>query len=288
MTQNRNFYVYVLFRPWDGSPCYVGKGKGNRWRNFSFGARTNRWLRNIIAKAERLGMDIPSVKVRENLIETEAFATERAFIAAIGRGKYGPLVNLTDGGDGPAGFKHKPETVVRHTKFLREMWADPDMRAFILEKQRIGKSTPEFHENRSAASALTWSSEERRQQSSKTKTDYYADPTNRSKTSTATKEAMARPDVKANTSAGQKSRFERPEEREKSAIRSSGRKQSATTIAKKVAKLTGQKRSAEARANMSAAQYLRNQKNPPSLETRAKMSASANARWATNHSEQGI
>ena len=30
MTENA-FYVYVHFRPWNGTPCYVGKGKGRRW-----------------------------------------------------------------------------------------------------------------------------------------------------------------------------------------------------------------------------------------------------------------
>lgn len=95
------FYVYVLFRPWNGEPFYVGKGKGERW--LRFGRPDNKHFRRIVAKAKRLGLEIPSVKVRDDLTESEAFATERALIGAIGRGKNGPLVNLTDGGDGVSG-----------------------------------------------------------------------------------------------------------------------------------------------------------------------------------------
>lgn len=97
------FYVYVLFRPWDGSPFYVGKGKGRRWLDHKHGRR-NRHLVNIFNKATSLNLDIPKVKVRQNLTETEAFEIEKALIAAIGRKKNGgPLVNGTDGGEGTAG-----------------------------------------------------------------------------------------------------------------------------------------------------------------------------------------
>src|SRR3990167_3303126 len=100
----REVFVYVLFRPWDGSPCYVGKGKGRRWESHEWCAdnHCNRRLGRIIKKARRLGMEVPRVKVRENLIETESFEIERALIAAIGRSDQGrgPLVNLTDGGEG--------------------------------------------------------------------------------------------------------------------------------------------------------------------------------------------
>lgn len=105
------FYVYVLFRPWDGSPFYVGKGKGDRWRDHERPSENhpNRHLMNVIKKAKRLNLEIPKVKIRENLTELEAFEIEKSFIAAIGRGKSGPLVNLTDGGEGSAGWKHPPE-----------------------------------------------------------------------------------------------------------------------------------------------------------------------------------
>lgn len=99
------FYVYVLFRPWDASPCYVGKGKGKRWLDHerAGGNHPNKHLANILIKARRLGLEIPKIKVRENLLEDEAIITEIALIAAIGRGRSGSLVNLTDGGDGVSG-----------------------------------------------------------------------------------------------------------------------------------------------------------------------------------------
>jgi len=110
----REFYIYTAFRP-DGSPCYVGKGKGNRWR-VHLRRSHNIVLRRIIAKS---GGEIPIVVVRSNLTEAEAFEIERAFIAAIGRGQYGPLVNMTDGGEGMSGHKPSLESIEKRVSKLR-------------------------------------------------------------------------------------------------------------------------------------------------------------------------
>ena len=94
-----DFYVYIYFRP-DGAPCYVGKGRGKRW-GVHLRECTNRHLWAIIQQA---GGDLPRVKVRQGLTNDQAAEIEIAFIAAIGREKHGgPLVNLTDGGDGMKG-----------------------------------------------------------------------------------------------------------------------------------------------------------------------------------------
>lgn len=104
------FYVYVFFRPWDGSPFYVGKGKRNRWRQVSPKSRNNQRFHRIIAKANRLGLEVPVIKVREGLTNEQACEIEIALIAAVGRGQNGPLVNLTDGGDGKTGYVPSAET----------------------------------------------------------------------------------------------------------------------------------------------------------------------------------
>ena len=99
------FYVYIMLRP-SGRPCYVGKGKGKRYREMY--RYHNPHLRRIIKDA---GGSIRSVKIRENLTESEALAFERLTIALLGRERYGGvLVNDTDGGDGMTGWVPSPET----------------------------------------------------------------------------------------------------------------------------------------------------------------------------------
>lgn len=64
----------------------------------------NRHLASIIRQAQLAGAEIPKIKFREAMSEIEAFDLEKALIAAIGREVHGgPLVNLTDGGDGESG-----------------------------------------------------------------------------------------------------------------------------------------------------------------------------------------
>jgi hypothetical protein len=139
------FYVYVIFRPWDGSPLYVGKGKGNRSdKHATLGKRhVNRNVAAAFEKAASLGLECPIVKIRSNLAESEAFEIEKTLISVIGRKPNGPLANLTDGGEGASGrvwtkesrdavraktlgntralgIKHTPETIAK----LREAKAN--------------------------------------------------------------------------------------------------------------------------------------------------------------------
>jgi hypothetical protein len=111
------FYVYLL-RRLDGRPCYVGKGKGERWRHQR---GRNEHLLNIIRQAKLLGKELPAEKIRENLSEDEAFALERKLIAFYGREDLGTgdLVNLTDGGEGLSGYKPSPTSNAKRSAALK-------------------------------------------------------------------------------------------------------------------------------------------------------------------------
>ena len=102
------FYVYVILRL-DGRPCYIGKGKGERYLfHQKVGAKHhNKHLARIYAKE---GGELPVYFLHWNLTEEEALLLEVAWIEAIGRGRNGPLANKTDGGEGFSGGKHSPAT----------------------------------------------------------------------------------------------------------------------------------------------------------------------------------
>jgi hypothetical protein len=209
------FYVYVIFRP-NGVPCYVGKGKGKRWK--TTWRKHNKALQNLM---DRNGGSLPTVKIREGLTETEALETEIAFIRAIGRKKDGgPLYNLTDGGEGQTGWVPSEETRERisASNIGRKMSESARQKMSIAgrgrsksaeHKAKIGaahkgrKQTPEaVAKMKATRNSPEWKEALRlralAQHAAMTEEQRAA---RKARISAATREAMARPDVVAKVSA---------------------------------------------------------------------------------------
>lgn len=118
------FYVYRLDRPWNGVPCYIGKGSGRRYAHHAkLGPKHyNKHLASIYRKAG--DVPVPVTLIAEGLTEDEAFALEIKLIAEIGRkdqGK-GPLANWTDGGEGLS--NPPPETRAKMAAGISAAWTD--------------------------------------------------------------------------------------------------------------------------------------------------------------------
>lgn len=133
-------YVYVIFRP-NGVPAYVGKGRRSRYKRHAQTARSgrggNKHLRNIYAKADKAGLELPLIFVREGITDAEACTIEIAFIAAIGREDLGtgPLVNRTDGGEGLAGHIRSSEQKTKMGRRSKALWKTPE----YLEKMKTSR-----------------------------------------------------------------------------------------------------------------------------------------------------
>lgn len=93
-----DFCIYIHSRLDDGVPFYVGKGKLHRAHTKH--GRSDYW-NSVVAKHGGYSVEI----IANNLSENEAFLHEKRFVAFYGRRKLGtgPLVNLTDGGEGVSG-----------------------------------------------------------------------------------------------------------------------------------------------------------------------------------------
>lgn len=97
MSGKKKYYVYVhryASGPKTGQVFYVGKGSGMRYKNTH--GRSEIWGRCV----NKYGFSYNVVRRFSN--EICAFSLEVAFIAFYGREN---LVNLSDGGEGPSGYK---------------------------------------------------------------------------------------------------------------------------------------------------------------------------------------
>ena len=103
-----DYFIYAYLRE-NGTPYYVGKGKGSRHK--ASGHKSH----NVKVPEEHL-----IVIMERGLTEVGALALERFYIRWYGRKDNGGiLINRTDGGDGTSGWNHKDETKQKIASFQK-------------------------------------------------------------------------------------------------------------------------------------------------------------------------
>ncbi len=157
-----NYLVYVLLNPnkigqytygdieFEFEPFYVGKGLPVRPAQHlceCFLKNSNKWKANIIRKIKRTGKEPIIFTIYNNLSNNESMNRECKLISLIGRKDkgLGPLVNLTDGGEGISGYEHSNKTKEK----IKSYW------------------TPERKRETSIRLKLYWTDERKRERSNK-------------------------------------------------------------------------------------------------------------------------
>lgn len=151
--ENNCFYVYAFFRPWNGEPFYIGKGKGRRIDRHERSSKShrNKHFRSIFSKAARLGLIVPRAIIRDGLKEKEAFELEVALIQIIGRrANGGPLVNLTDGGEGVSGYQVTASDRKKISEGLRGRPKSPEHIAAVVAALKNSQRAKDGHERTAA------------------------------------------------------------------------------------------------------------------------------------------
>ena len=108
----KQFYVYLHVRP-DGTPFYVGKGRGGRARRFTSGRNPHH--KNIVAKH---GTENIIVSIIPAESEEHAFWGEIELIKCFRALGY-DMCNLTDGGEGASGHKQSEETIAKRVSKIK-------------------------------------------------------------------------------------------------------------------------------------------------------------------------
>ena len=136
------YYTYAYLRE-DGTPYYIGKGKGYRY-----------------LEKERHNVKIPLksriIFLKKNITEEDAFKHEKYIIFILGRKDLGTgiLRNLTDGGEGCSGYKHSEESKLKISKANSgKKWNDEAKKN--LSKKCLGrKPKPMSQESREKLSKM--------------------------------------------------------------------------------------------------------------------------------------
>lgn len=113
--KNDHFYVYSYRDMSTNTPFYIGKGTRNRYRDIE-SRKYNLHLYNKIRKQQQAGYNISDFTIieRDNMTAVDALLHEAFLIKKWGRMDLGmgPLLNLTDGGDGVINIKCNPVLIL--------------------------------------------------------------------------------------------------------------------------------------------------------------------------------
>lgn len=107
------FYVYAHYRPIDSVPFLIGKGKGKR--AWSRAGRSKHWHNIVNRRGYRVEI------LHDDLDEQFALDLETHHICFFGRKdlQEGPLINLTDGGEGLSGYNPPKSVRLRHSILMK-------------------------------------------------------------------------------------------------------------------------------------------------------------------------
>ena len=141
------FYTYAHYKP-DNSVFYIGKGQ--RRRAWSGKNRNQHW-RNVVAKHGE-----PKVEVLAQwATEQEAFEHEKFLIWCF-RDMNQSMANITDGGDGASGYKHRDDTIIKmqenrigeKNQFFGKSHSE-ESKKLISESKKANPSSPWLGKSRS-------------------------------------------------------------------------------------------------------------------------------------------
>lgn len=214
------FYVY-LYRDSragrEGVPIYVGKGTQNlkygefararfHWEKRASGAgnRGSRLLQEVLRDIERAAL-VPVVEIVGRFAEERrAFECEEELIGRYGRRdlNLGTLCNVSDGGEGPIGFRHTDEALRKIGDASRLMHADQAFAARRAAKISTALNRPATKAARSAIMKEVHSRPGDKERRTAAQRAAFSTVESRALRIITTKEAHARPETKARHSAG--------------------------------------------------------------------------------------
>lgn len=235
LPQNR-YYVYVLSRA-NGTPFYIGKGCGARWRQHQYAhlrIGKNHKVNAVNQAIARFG-DIPKIKIAENLSSGTASELERLFISIIGRHPNGPLLNATAGGDGVQDADEETRWKLGSGNRGRKLSAEHRAK---LSAAHLGRTfTPEHRARIGAGTRRNYQEHPERREQDRIRSSNPSPELRAKLIAGQLRRGPRSPEVRANIARGHTNPSEETRQRMSKAAKSREEKKRADIIAKKTAKV---------------------------------------------------